>query len=155
MALPYTLTADFTEAVDNLTQDANLTDTTLHSRAQRYLEVFNDASIAQVNLRPAWAERIYEASPHYHPFSTSSLFNAMYEVADELGLVAGRRYVSAAICVCGEHATRADGAADPESKPQAALVRALHQLSSTWMAFLFWPCESFKASCLARLRVHV
>ncbi|KAM5539560.1 hypothetical protein V8D89_006669 [Ganoderma adspersum] len=140
MALPYTLTTDFTEAVDNLTQDATLTDTTLHSRAQGYLEVFNDASTgAQVNLGPAWAERIHEASPLYHPFSTPSLFNAMYEVADELGLVAGRRYVSAAICVCGEHAARADGAADLESKPQAALVRALHQLSSTWMAFLFWP----------------
>ena len=146
MALPYTLTPDFSRAVDNLIQDAALSDSTLHSRAARYLDDFSEsnfeASQGFVHPGPPWAERIHKVSPLSSPFTTWSLFCAMYEVADELGLVAGRRYVSAAVCACGEHATRADDAAGPQSTEQADLVRAaLHQLSSTWAAFLLWPCE--------------
>ena len=146
MALPYTLTPDFSRAVDNLIQDAALSDSTLHSRAARYLDVFRDSNLktshGSVHPGPLWAERIYKTSPLSPSFTTPRLFSAMYEVADELGLVAGRRYVSAAVCACGEHATQADGTAGPESTEQADLVRAeLHRLSSTWAAFLLWPCE--------------
>ena len=148
MALPYTLTSDFLIAVNNLIQDAAVSDSTLHSRAEGYLDVFRltesnfEASQGSVHPGPPWAERIHKASPLSPPFTTPSLFSAMYEVADELGLVAGRRYVSAAVCACGEHATQADGTAGPESTEQADLVRAeLHRLSSTWAAFLLWPCE--------------
>ena len=154
MALPYTLTPDFPRAVDNLIQDTALSDSSLHSRAARCLDVFHDsgleaASHGSVHSGPPWAERIHKASPHFPPFTTPKLFSAMYEVADELGLVAGRRYVSAAICVCGEHAAPVDGdgaaggarALNLDSE-QADLVRAvLHQLSSLWAAFVLWPCE--------------
>ena len=134
----YTLTPDFTQAVDNLIRDVIVPDTTLYSRAQQYLNVFNESNSLQHS--PTWAERIYEAAPHRPPFTTPRFFDTLYQVADELGLVAGRRYVSAAICVCAEHAARADAPAGPDAR--AALVRALHELSSTWAAFLLWPCES-------------
>ena len=146
MALPYTLTPDFPRAVDNLIQDAALSDSSLHSRAARYLDVFSDSNFETsqgfLHPGPLWAERIHKSYPLSPPFTTPSLFSAMYEVADELGLVAGKRYVSAAICVCGEHATQADAVAGLESTEQADLVREeLHQLSSTWAAFFLWPCE--------------
>ena len=134
----YTLTPDFTQAVDNLIRDVIVPDTTLYSRAQQYLNVFNESNSLQHS--PTWAERIYEAAPHRPPFTTPRFFDTLYQVADELGLVAGWRYVSAAICVCAEHAARADAPAGPDAR--AALVRALHELSSTWAAFLLWPCES-------------
>ncbi|KAM5539557.1 hypothetical protein V8D89_006666 [Ganoderma adspersum] len=136
--VPYTLTLDFSRAVDNLIRDVTVPDTTLHSRAQQCLEAFNESN--HVQHCPSWAERIHKASSYPPPFTTPRFFNTMYQVADELGLVAGRRYVSAAICVCAEHATRADAATGPDER--AALVRALHELSSTWAAFLLWPCES-------------
>ncbi|PIL26582.1 hypothetical protein GSI_12340 [Ganoderma sinense ZZ0214-1] len=41
----------------------------------------------------------------------------MYQVADELGLVAGKRYVPTAIRVCAEHAARAHAAADDPEVP--------------------------------------
>ena len=146
MALPYALTPDFPRAVDNLIQDTALSDSSLHSRAQRYLDVFSDSHLntshGSVHPGPPWAERIHKASPLSPPFTTSCLFSAMYEIADELGLVAGRRYVSAAVCACGEHATQADASAGLEFTERADLVRTgLHQLSSTWAAFFLWPCE--------------
>lgn len=141
MALSHTLTADFTEAVDDLVKDVTIPDSTLHSRAQRYLHVFHEANAVQVKRWPAWAEHFREASAP-PLFTTPNLFGVMYEVADELGLVAGKRYVSAAICVCGEHFAHAGEAADPNPEEQAEhLAQALHQLSSTWVAFLLWPCE--------------
>ena len=102
MALPYTLTPDFPRAIDNLTQDSAVSDSSLYSRAARYLDVFHDSDLktshGSVHPGPAWAERIRKASPlsSSSPFTTPKLFSAMYEIADELGLVAGRRYVSAA-----------------------------------------------------------
>ena len=134
----YTLTLQFTQAVDNLIRDVTVPNTTLYSRAQQYLEVFNESN--HVQHCPAWAERIHQAAPHRPPFTTPRFFNTLYQVADELRLVAGRRYVSAVICVCAEHAARADAATGPDAR--AGLVRALHELSSTWAAFLLWPCES-------------
>ena len=65
-------------------------------------------------------------------------------VADERGLAAGRHYVSAAICVCSEHVARvtATGRPDPNLQQRAVeLAQALHELSSTWLAFFLWPCE--------------
>ena len=167
MALPYTLTPDFSRAVDNLIQDAALSDSTLHSRAARYLDVFRDSNLktshGSVHPGPLWAERIYKTSPLSPSFTTPRLFSAMYEVADELGLVAGRRYVSAAICVCGEHAAPVDGdgaaggarALNLDSE-QADLVRAvLHQLSSLWAAFVLWPCEYSVLTLPCALQAHI
>ncbi|PIL26592.1 hypothetical protein GSI_12350 [Ganoderma sinense ZZ0214-1] len=131
MALPYTLTPGFIEAVDNLIQDTAVPDSALHSRSKQYLDIFDDATV----VRPVWSQRIRVPSP----FTTPGLFNAMFQIADELGLAAGKRYVSAAICVCAEHAARAHAAAGADSELRGALVRALHQLSSTWAAFLLWP----------------
>ncbi|KAM5539562.1 hypothetical protein V8D89_006671 [Ganoderma adspersum] len=137
--VPYTLTPEFTQAVDNLIRDVTVSDTTLHSRAQQYLDVLKGTN--HVQHYPAWAERIHQASSYPPPFTTPRLFNTVYQVADELGLVAGRRYVSAAICVCAEHAARADAGTGPDER--AALVRAFHELSSTWAAFLLWPFYAY------------
>ena len=134
---PYTLTPQFTQAVDNLIRDVTICDTSLYSRAQQYLDVFNESN--HVQHLPAWAERIHKMSSYRPPFTTPRFFDTLYQVADELGLVAGRRYVSAAICVCAEHAARADAPAGPDER--AALAQAVHELSSTWAAFLLWPCE--------------
>lgn len=142
--LPHTLTAEFTEAVDDLMQDAAIADSTLHSRAQRYLEVFGNESNTALEHGPAWAERIYKSSPRRTRLTTPRLFDAMYQIADELGVVAGKRYVSAAICACGEHAGIPGEASGPQAlraEQAAGLARALHQLSSTWVAFVLWPSE--------------
>ena len=147
--VPYTLSPQFLQAVDNFVCDVTVPDTTLYSRAQQYLDVFNETNDAQ--HCPKWAERIHQAFSHRPPFTTPRFFNTLYQVADELGLTAGRRYVSAAICVCAEHAARADAPAGPDER--AALVRALHELSSTWAAFLLWPCES--ATRLERVRIDI
>ncbi|PIL26603.1 hypothetical protein GSI_12361 [Ganoderma sinense ZZ0214-1] len=49
----------------------------------------------------------------------------MYEAVDELGMTEGKRYVSAAICVCAEHAARAHAATDHSDEPaDASLVLA-------------------------------
>ena len=133
MALPYTLTPAFTAAVDELIQDHTVPDDTLHARAKQFLEVFDDD---EVSVQPAWSQRITTRPL----FTTRGLFTAMYDVADELKFVTGKRYVSAAICVCGEHAARTHAAAGAETRREA-LVRAFHELSSTWAAFLLWPCE--------------
>ncbi|KAM5539563.1 hypothetical protein V8D89_006672 [Ganoderma adspersum] len=162
MALPYTLTPDFPRAVDNLIQDAAVSDSTLHSRAQCYLDVFSklNSSHGSVHPGPAWAERIHKASPLSPPFTTPNLFSAMYEVADELGLVAGRRYVSTAVCVCGEHAARADadgatggaGAQNFHSGRADEVRAALHHLASAWAAFLLWPFYAHGREDLVRER---
>ncbi|KAI0801456.1 hypothetical protein C8Q74DRAFT_1365055 [Fomes fomentarius] len=54
----------------------------------------------------------------------------MYQIADELDLVSGKRYVSAAICASADHAVASGG---------TTLVQALEQLASAWAAYLLWP----------------
>ncbi len=143
MVLPHTLTLEFMEAVDNLIHDTNILDSTLHSRAQQYLEVFNESNPVQ-HASPTWVERIYKSSPRRTRLTTPRLFDAMYQIADELGVVAGKRYLSAAICASGEHAGIPGEASGPQAlraEQAAGLARALHQLSSTWVAFVLWPSE--------------
>ncbi|KAI1784191.1 hypothetical protein LXA43DRAFT_243424 [Ganoderma leucocontextum] len=143
--VPHALTGtgEFTEAVDDLMQDPAVPNSTLHSHAQRHLQVFRETNPIQVDRGPAaWAERIHKASPRRPRFTTRKLFNAMYSITDELGLVAGKRYVSAAICACGEHAGR-----EPAGPPMEDLAQAHHQLSSIWAVFLLWPREFLLGMC--------
>ncbi|PIL26573.1 hypothetical protein GSI_12331 [Ganoderma sinense ZZ0214-1] len=122
--IPYTVTAEFTQAVDNLIQDSSVLDAALHSRAQQYLEVFNESSSFQVQHGPAWAERIYRASPHLPLFTSLGLFNAMYLIADELGLGAGKRVKR--------------GRQRVWLGPSMTSRRPV-----TWAAFVLWPFYAF------------
>lgn len=139
MVLPRTLTAEFIEAVDNLVRDATVLDSTLHSCARQCLEVFSGTNPAQRS--PPWAEHVHKISPSWTMFTTPELFDAMYQIADELDLVSGKRYVSAAICVCAERGVSEAGDSRADSEQATRLAEALHRLSSTWVAFVLWPCE--------------
>ena len=143
------LTAEFTQAVDALIQDASLSDDALHTRAHQSLETLADSSQSSPTHLPVngppWARRIQEAIPQYPTFSTLHLLRALYFIADELGLVAGKRYVSASICVCADRAAllNSEGqSTDSEANLHLHLVEALDDLASTWVAFVLWPCES-------------
>ena len=127
------LTAKFIEAADALMQDPHISDDTLHTRAIQYLDVLTESNPAQLN-GPLWAERIQKVIPQIPAFSTLRLFQALYSTADELGLASGKRYVSATICACGTLAAVGD-------PTDSDLVQALDHVSSTWAAFVLWPCE--------------
>ncbi|KAM5534159.1 hypothetical protein V8D89_012179 [Ganoderma adspersum] len=121
-------TAESTETVDALIQDAYIYDDALHARARQCLELLT----AQLS-GPPWVERMQNAIPQVPAFSTLRLFQALYATADELGLVSGKRYVSATICACCDHII--PGAAGLEGQ-RANLVQALDDISSTWAAFV-------------------
>ena len=138
------LTAEFTQVVDALIQDASLSDDALCARAHHSLEVLAESSesnSAHLN-GPPWARRIQKAIPQCPAFSTLHLLRALYFVADELGLVAGKRYVSASICVCADRAAAVNPQGQWTAETNLRLVGALDDLASTWAAFVLWPCES-------------
>nr|VWP01235.1 NAD-dependent protein deacylase (EC (Regulatory protein SIR2 homolog) [Ganoderma boninense] len=128
------LTAEFTEAVDALIQDTSLPNNALNARARRYLKLVTDLQLRG----PPWAARIQTAIPKVPAFCTLQLIASLYAVADELKLVAGKRYVSATICVCGDRTIPAAMGA-PEGQSITNLVQALDAIASTWAAFLLWP----------------
>ncbi|KAI1782441.1 hypothetical protein LXA43DRAFT_1051222 [Ganoderma leucocontextum] len=137
MALPLSWTAGFTRAVDNVLHDSDLVgDATLHSRARHTLKVFDESGPVELCRRHKWAERIHEATPRRPIFTTRKLFDAMYQTADELSLVAGKRYVSAAICTCADHVANAGGTSEGQA---ILLAEVLSQLSTIWAAFVLWP----------------
>ncbi|KAI1783481.1 hypothetical protein LXA43DRAFT_1102505 [Ganoderma leucocontextum] len=60
----------------------------------------------------------------------------MYWITDDLLLVAGKRYVSVAICTCVGHVANTGGT----SEEQAALLpEVIGQLSTIWAALILWP----------------
>ncbi|KAI1783447.1 hypothetical protein LXA43DRAFT_1046745 [Ganoderma leucocontextum] len=131
------LTAEFTEAVDALIHNTRIPDDALHARAHQHLDVLTGQLSG-----PSWAERIQKTIPHVPAFTTLRLFHALYHTADELCLVSGKRYVSAAIlCACGDRVTPATVGVAPEGN----LVQALDHLASTWAAFLLWPFYAYGA----------
>ncbi|KAI1786282.1 hypothetical protein LXA43DRAFT_74284 [Ganoderma leucocontextum] len=137
MALPLSWTAGFTRAVDNVLHDSDLVgDATLHSRARHTLKLFDESGPVELCRRLKWAERIHEATPRRPIFTTRKLFDAMYQTADELSLVAGKRYVSAAICTCADHVANAGGTSEGQA---TLLAEVLSQLSTIWAAFVLWP----------------
>lgn len=96
------LTAEFTQAVDAHPSESN----------PAHLPVSG----------PPWAQCIQKAIPQYLTFSTLHLLRALYFVADELGLAAGKRYVSASIRVCANRAApvNSEGQSATETKSQTA-----------------------------------
>ncbi|KAI1783438.1 hypothetical protein LXA43DRAFT_1125117 [Ganoderma leucocontextum] len=138
MALPLSWTAGFTRAIDNVLHDSDVVDDVLHSRARQCLEVLDTSSHHDVELFNGleWAKRIHQAAPRRPVFTAKKLFNAMYRIADELSLVAGKRYVSAAICTCAGHVANAGGTSEEQA---ALLAEVLGQLSTIWAAFILWP----------------
>ena len=67
------------------------------------------------------------------------MFDAMFTVADELKLHAGRRYVSATICACASEV--AGGSSGDSAAAADELARALEGVATTWVAYMLWPCE--------------
>ncbi|PIL26333.1 hypothetical protein GSI_12089 [Ganoderma sinense ZZ0214-1] len=130
------LTAEFTEAVDALIQDTSLSNKALKARALRYLSLLPKDKLSG----PPWAQRIQKAIPKAAVFSTFHLFVALYAVADELKLVAGKRYVSATICACYDRAiSAAPVGSEHENQSTTNLIQALDEVASTWAAFVLWP----------------
>ena len=129
----------FREEVAVLTRDSTLSNTALHDDAARYLRVLAHPSSAEIN-QPAWVRRIQQFTRMWVMYTSSSLFNALYQTADQLGLVAGKRYVSATVCVSAMHAESAATAGSREDMDRR-VAEALAELATAWAAHFLWPCK--------------
>ncbi|PIL30770.1 hypothetical protein GSI_06938 [Ganoderma sinense ZZ0214-1] len=126
----------FTRDLDLLVRDSSLSDSDLYNDAKRHLQVLVHPSFADID-QPAWVRRIQPFYGFSITYSSSKLFDALYQTADELGLASGKRYVSAAVCLCARRTeTEAAASLEDASKRKA---EALSQLASEWIAFMLWP----------------
>ena len=131
----------FEDQVRRLIENASFSDDVLHSRAQTHLQVLRLPQYADIDV-PPWVRRIRIFRPAREPdsdYTSSRLFNTMYQTSDQLRLRDGKRYVSAAICVCANRVEDMKG--PPEEEPKR-LAEELSHLASSWVAFMLWPCES-------------
>ena len=138
----------FDQAIQRLIENASLSDDVLHSRARTHLEVLRLPHFAEIDI-PPWVRRIRLFRPAREPdsdYTSSRLFDTMYQTSDELRLRGGKRYVSAAICVCAHRVE--DMKVPPEEKPRR-LAEGLSRLASSWVAFMLWPCESRSSSTVS------
>ena len=131
----------FDDAIRRLVENASLSDDVLHARARTHLDVLRLPHHAHIDV-PPWVRRIRIFRPAQEPgsdYTSRRLLDAMYQTSDELHLLGGKRYVSAAICVCANRVE--DMKVPPEEKPRR-LAEELSRLASSWVAFMLWPCES-------------
>ncbi|RPD61292.1 hypothetical protein L227DRAFT_574365 [Lentinus tigrinus ALCF2SS1-6] len=84
----------FKPHVHALLGDNSLSDTDLEVRARERLQVLDHPSLQMYN-KPRWMRDA--CKPTWEQFSAKRAFEAMYEIADNLGLRGGRRYLSACI----------------------------------------------------------
>lgn len=125
----------------------SLSDEVLHQRALRLLQVLDRSEQAFVDLnKPHWVRRIeeYDRWQRTEPFTIKSLYIAMLDVADDLHLPNGKRYVSAAIYSCEEQ-SRGVCCSDNEDSQMLQIAGNLYQIASIWVAYLLWPRESLHA----------
>ena len=127
------LQPEFKQRVQALIDDLALSEDALYAQAKKHLQVLRDPHVA-VHTRPAWISRAKRTS-----YTIERMFTAMFAVADELKLHAGRRYVSATICACASEA--AGGPSRDEAAAADELPRALEGVATTWVAYMLWPCE--------------
>ncbi len=111
----------FRRDVEVITQDSTRSDNALHNDAERYLQILEHPSLRDIN-RPAWVRRIQRFSFLSITYTSSKLFDALYETADTLMLAAGKRYVSATICAS---ASRAESVAASLEDPSRCVAEAL------------------------------
>ncbi len=133
------------QEVEKIIQDSTLSDEALHNNAGRYLQVLAHPSFRDIN-RPAWVRRIQRFSLLWITYTSSKLFDALYETADALTLVAGKRYVSAAVCACASCA-ESEAASHWQDKPRC-VAEALSQLATAWIGYMLWPCKLACSWCL-------
>lgn len=125
----------FRRDVEVIIQDSTRSDDALHNDAERYLQILEHPSLRDIN-RPAWVHRIQWFSFLSITYTSNKFFDALYETADTLMLVAGKRYVSATICASG---SRAESVAASLEVPSRCVAEALSQLASAWIAYMLWP----------------
>ncbi|KAH9846648.1 hypothetical protein C2E23DRAFT_890637 [Lenzites betulinus] len=136
------------EQVQALIDDPALSDEALYEQAQKHVSILKRPEFRSHNV-PAWVSRLknHPDVSFFGEYTTEKVFRAMWTAADALKLHAGKRYVSAAACVCASGAVKADEAAGgSESSRDAAVdervARALEGLATTWVAYLLWPFRS-------------
>lgn len=141
-------------AIGQIVADGSLGDEVLHQRALRILQVLDIPEQAFVDLnKPHWVRRIeeYDRWQRTEPFTIKSLYIAMLDVADDLHLPNGKRYVSAAICSCEDESRMVDRSEDEDSQ-LFKVAETLSQVASIWVAYLLWPCELL---CMYSLSLHL
>ena len=130
----------FRQDLEAIAQDSTLSDSALQDDAERHLQVLSLPSFADIN-QPPWVRHIQPFWAVPITYTASKLFDALYQTADELEFICGKRYVSAAICLCVQRTEIETGAAPLEDVPRRK-AEALSQLASEWIAFMLWPCKS-------------
>ncbi|TFY60621.1 hypothetical protein EVG20_g7350 [Dentipellis fragilis] len=104
------------------------------TQAKKHLEILTRPSFETYNV-PKWVARVpLPKGVDKHKFNMKHLFDAMYQTTTDLHLVAGARYVSAAICACAARA-----AEEPQDRRLEQLAAELCKLGGTWVAYMMWP----------------
>ncbi|KAM5542143.1 hypothetical protein V8D89_004016 [Ganoderma adspersum] len=136
MHFTHLLDDTFRQDLEAMAQDSTLSDSALHNDAERHLKVLALSSFTDIN-QPPWVRRIQPFWGFPITYTSSKLFDALYQTADELGFICGRRYVSAAVCLCAYRTEIEVGTAPLEDAPKRK-AEALSQLASEWIAFMLW-----------------
>lgn len=131
-------------SVNTLISDSNILTPDLHQRALNLLSVLDQPAYSAYN-RPSWIDQL-TSDEHPRPssctFTARRMVDAMYAAADDLGLEAGARYVSAAVCASAIH--------EPSGADEQLALR-LSRLAFTWTAYMLWPCKPSHSSCCAHV----
>ncbi|KAM5536904.1 hypothetical protein V8D89_009451 [Ganoderma adspersum] len=110
----------FRQEVAAITQDSTRSDAALHEDAARHLRVLANPSFADVD-QPAWVRRIQQFTWMWIMYTSSGLFSALYQTADQLGFAEG------------------SATSPPPSDRDRCVAEALAKLATAWTAHFLWP----------------
>ncbi len=120
---------NFRQAVVKLI-DSKLTTQKLHETAIGHLTVLRGHPKHNV---PEWLSKLLGSGRNQgKEFTLEGLLQQMYSHAPSEH---AQRYVASAVCSCNHEL-------ENDSDGQEQLAIKLEDLATTWMAYLFWPCQS-------------